>query len=267
MFCAGALVVPDAPAPRVAVPDAPAEEPEPEPVPEPLPPVVPEPEPLPVPLPPAWPGLRFSVAFAASAVKADIVFSPDAGLLGGLVWCVMDGGRGDLRVDGAHHPALAVLCLRAVEPDGLAVRDADGVGEQRGVARRGGGGHEAREEGVGLVGHDVLDGHAGVVEGGLDHGVVLGIVSQEWWVGGEWIFSRRRTLGWNWNCTMSPALALMLLGKKAMEPFGPPTWMVCVTRLPVEPVAADVDPDAVDVEFVVEVLVSEAAMDADDTED
>ena len=78
---------------------------------------------------------------------------------------------------------------------------------------------------------------------------------------------RGRTLGWNWNWTMSPALALMLLGKKAMEPFGPPTWMVCVTRLPVEPVAADVDPDAVDVEFVVEVLVSEAAMDADDTED
>jgi hypothetical protein len=66
---------------------------------------------------------------------------------------------------------------------------------------------------------------------------------------------------------MSPAFALMLLGKKAREPFGPPTWMVCVTRLPVEPVAADVEPDAVDVEFVVEVLVSDAAMDADDTED
>lgn len=87
VFCAGALVVPDAPAPRVAVPDAPAAE-EPEPVPEPAPPAVPEPEPeplpeppVPVPLPAAWPGLRFSVAFAASAVKADIVFSPDAGLL------------------------------------------------------------------------------------------------------------------------------------------------------------------------------------------
>jgi hypothetical protein len=73
-------------------------------------------------------------------------------------------------------------------------------------------------------------------------------------------------LGWNWNWTMSPAFALMLLGKKAMEPFGPPTWMVWVTRLPVEPVAADVEPDAVDVEFVVEVLVSDALMD-DDTED
>lgn len=83
MFCAGELVVPDAPAPKVAVPDAAAEEPEPVPVPE--PPVVseplPEPVPLPVPLPAAWPGLRFSVAFAASAVKADIVFSPDAGAL------------------------------------------------------------------------------------------------------------------------------------------------------------------------------------------
>lgn len=74
-------------------------------------------------------------------------------------------------------------------------------------------------------------------------------------------------LGWNWNWTMSPAFALMLLGKKAREPFGPPTWMVWVTRLPVEPVAVDVEPDAVDVEFVVEVLVSDAAMDADDTED
>ena len=40
-----------------------------------------------------------------------------------------------------------------------------------------------------------------------------------------------------------------------------------MTRLPVEPVAADVDPDAVDVEFVVEVWVSDAAMGADDTED
>lgn len=90
VFCAGALVVPDAPAPRVAVPDAAAEEPEPVPEPLPLPPVVPEPEPepvpepVPVPLPAAWPGLRFSVAFAASAEKADIVFSPDAGLLGGI---------------------------------------------------------------------------------------------------------------------------------------------------------------------------------------
>jgi hypothetical protein len=63
---------------------------------------------------------------------------------------------------------------------------------------------------------------------------------------------------------MSPAFALMLLGKKAREPFGPPTWMVWVTRLPV---AADVEPDAVDVEFVVEVLVSDAVMDADDAED
>ena len=82
VFCAGALVVPDAPAPSVAVPDAAAEEPElvPEPEPLPLPPVVPEPVPEPEPLPAAWPGERFSVAFAASAEKADIVFSPEAGL-------------------------------------------------------------------------------------------------------------------------------------------------------------------------------------------
>lgn len=93
VFCAGALVVPDAPAPRVAVPDAPAAE---EPVPVPLPPVVPEPvpePPVPVPLPAAWPGLRFSVAFAASAVKADIVFSPDVGLLSRLVM-MSRGGKG-----------------------------------------------------------------------------------------------------------------------------------------------------------------------------
>ena len=100
VFCAGALVVPDAPAPRVAVPEAPAaEEPEPAPLPvsepEPEPePLVPEPLPLPLPLPPAWPGLRFSVAFAASAVNADIVFSPDVGLVFVLVEFVMGGGWG-----------------------------------------------------------------------------------------------------------------------------------------------------------------------------
>lgn len=48
-------------------------------VPDPLP-EVPEPEPLPVPEPAAWPGLRFSVAWAASAVKAAMVLLPDEGL-------------------------------------------------------------------------------------------------------------------------------------------------------------------------------------------
>jgi hypothetical protein len=63
---------------------------------------------------------------------------------------------------------------------------------------------------------------------------------------------------------MSPAFALMLFGKKASDPFGPPTWTVCVTRLP------DVDDDPVedvegadDVELTVEDRVSEAAMDED----
>ena len=63
---------------------------------------------------------------------------------------------------------------------------------------------------------------------------------------------------------MSPAFALTLLGKKASDPFGPPTWMVCVTRLP------DVDDDPVedvkgadDVEFAVDDRVSEDAMDED----
>jgi hypothetical protein len=38
---------------------------------------------------------------------------------------------------------------------------------------RGVGGHEAGEEGVGFVGHDVLNGNARVVEGRLDDGMVL----------------------------------------------------------------------------------------------
>lgn len=65
-----------------------------------------------------------------------------------------------------------MLCLRAVEPNGLCIHDADSVGQllSGGV---GGCGHEAGEEGVGLVGHDVLDGYAGVVECRLDDGVVL----------------------------------------------------------------------------------------------
>jgi hypothetical protein len=41
---------------------------------------LPDPEPEPVPEPAAWPGLRFSDAWAARAVKADMVLLPDAGL-------------------------------------------------------------------------------------------------------------------------------------------------------------------------------------------
>jgi hypothetical protein len=40
------------------------------------------------------------------------------------------------------------------------------------------------------------------------------------------------TFGWNWNWTRSPAAALTLLGKKASEPLGPPTWMMCVFTIP-----------------------------------
>jgi hypothetical protein len=62
--------------------------------------------------------------------------------------------------------------LRAVEPNGLFIHNADGVGQllSGGVD---GCGHEAGEEGVGLVSHDVLDGYAGVVEGRLDDRMVL----------------------------------------------------------------------------------------------
>jgi len=59
-----------------------------------------------------------------------------------------------------------MLSLRAVEPDWLSVGDADGICED--VLGSGGSGicgHEAREEGVRLVGHDVLDRYARVVEG------------------------------------------------------------------------------------------------------
>jgi hypothetical protein len=82
----------------------------------------------------------------------------------------------DLRVDSAHHTRLAMLSLGAVEPDRLRVRNPYGVREDLVLGHDGSVcGHEAGEEGVGLVGHDVLDGDAGVVEGRLDYGVVLGI--------------------------------------------------------------------------------------------
>lgn len=70
-----------------------------------------------------------------------------------------------------------MLSLRAVEPNRLRIFDADGVGQDVCACAEGGvGGHEAGEEGVSLVGHDVCDWDAGLVEGGLDDGVVLNIV-------------------------------------------------------------------------------------------
>jgi hypothetical protein len=150
----------------------PGVEPEGELLPDPLP--EPELEPLPVLEPPAWPGLKFSDAWAASAVKADMVLLPDAGLwhvscCTGQVLCEVH-----LRVDGTDHTSLAMLALRAVEPDGLCVLDTNGVGQDVGCGTEGGvGRHEAREESIGLVGHDVLDWYAGLVEGRLDDRVVL----------------------------------------------------------------------------------------------
>lgn len=79
----------------------------------------------------------------------------------------------DVRVYGSNHTGLAVLALRAVEPDGFIVRDADSVGQERVVSGSRGGGHEARVEGVCLVRHDVRDGYARVVKRRLDDGVVL----------------------------------------------------------------------------------------------
>lgn len=80
----------------------------------------------------------------------------------------------DLRVDGSNHTILAMLALRTVEPDGLRVGNANSVSQdlvcccERSVGR-----HETREEGVGFVRHDVLNGYARVVECGLGDGMVL----------------------------------------------------------------------------------------------
>jgi hypothetical protein len=73
---------PAPPAPPAApVPDA---EPLPLPDPEPEPLPLPEPEPLPLPEPleppEAWPGVMLAEAWAASALKADIVLLPEAAL-------------------------------------------------------------------------------------------------------------------------------------------------------------------------------------------
>lgn len=73
-----------------------------------------------------------------------------------------------------------MLRLRAIEPDGLGVHDADGVGQDLRSGTGGSvGGHEAGEEGVRHVLHYVLDGSAGLVESRLDDGVVLCAQSEE----------------------------------------------------------------------------------------
>jgi hypothetical protein len=72
-----------------------------------------------------------------------------------------------------------MLPLRTVEPYRLGIFDVDCIGQdvggstERSISR-----HEAREESVRLVGLDVLDGYAGLVEGGLNDGMIL----QEWLV-------------------------------------------------------------------------------------
>jgi hypothetical protein len=63
----------------VGEPD-PVPEPELLPEPEPDPELLPDPEPEPE-EPELWPGLRFSVALAARAVKASMVFSPEVALV------------------------------------------------------------------------------------------------------------------------------------------------------------------------------------------
>lgn len=92
--------------------------------------------------------------------------------------CVYGEWRRDcLRVDGTDHTSLAMFGLGTVEPYGLCILDADCVGQDLRCGGDGGvGGHEAGEEGIGLVGHDVLDRHTWVIECGLHNRVVLVIV-------------------------------------------------------------------------------------------
>jgi hypothetical protein len=67
-----------------------------------------------------------------------------------------------------------MLALRTVEPNWLGVHDTDRVGQDvGGGTERSIGRHEAGEESVGLVGHDVLDGYARIVKSGLHDRVVL----------------------------------------------------------------------------------------------
>jgi hypothetical protein len=79
-----------------------------------------------------------------------------------------------LRVNGSNHAFLTVLALRAVKPDGLVIGDANSVGKKlRCRVCRSARGHEPRIECIGLVGHDVLDRYARVIEGRLNDRVVL----------------------------------------------------------------------------------------------
>jgi hypothetical protein len=85
--------------------------------------------------------------------------------------------RLNVRVDCTNHTGLAMLSLRAVEPHGLRVLNMDRVGQDvRSSSERSVGWHEAREEGVCLVGHHVLDWYAGLIKGRLDDGVVLHVL-------------------------------------------------------------------------------------------
>lgn len=80
----------------------------------------------------------------------------------------------NIRIDGTNHTGLAVLTLRAVEPNRRRVLDANRVGQELVRCDCGSiGGHEAGEESIGLVRHYVLNGNAGVVECGLHDGVIL----------------------------------------------------------------------------------------------
>ena len=87
--------------------------------------------------------------------------------------------------------------LRAVEPNRLRILDTDSVGQDIRCSAEGSvGRHEAGEESVCLVGHDVLDGYARVVKGRLDDGVVLHpLLAYEYYA----LELYGRTFGWNWN--------------------------------------------------------------------
>lgn len=63
--------------------------------------------------------------------------------------------------------------LGAVDPQRSGVVDLDGVGGDHAGGLRGSDGHVARVE-ASHVGHDAVDGPAGLVEGRLGHGVVTG---------------------------------------------------------------------------------------------
>lgn len=73
--------------------------------------------------------------------------------------------EGDIRVNGPDHASLAMLPLGAVEPYWLGILDTDRVCEDLVLCGEGSvSGHVAGEEGVGIVGHNVLNGNTRVVE-------------------------------------------------------------------------------------------------------